>query len=400
MGLYRENIYLTEAIKNKEVSVNSVVEDMKKTLNICKLSQFRSADMCSKFYGQFFLQSLDDGVSPSLEDWGAIYAKLFSVPAFCDNMAKFMVMWQPMVYTGMFVSLGNQTVAELTNIKRNRIRFLSIQKAMITMLHMKMDSIANMIKTQAVPNPEVTKFITTVDQSLSRIEFDINILIQNEIKAAVENEPLVIEHRSFEALPMSEEAQDLVATLENGQQWIQDKVNEAMKYYVPSLTENVFGDAADKVKATALAVQKASDEFERQVMKKVKYLRERRRNAKHNEMVGEALRINREIRRLLLSGAVGILNPMAGVITFVVSLCIDKKADARDRQIILDQIKDELEIVEEKIAVADRNGDEKAKIELIRFRQKLQHEYERVLDVIKNSKKGKNRSNWKEEEES
>ena len=38
----------------------------------------------------------------------------------------------------------------------------------------------------------------------------------------------------------------------------------------------------------------------------------------------------------------------------------------------------ELEIVEEKIQMAERNGDDKAKVELIRLRQKLQREYERI----------------------
>ena len=95
-------------------------------------------------------------------------------------------------------------------------------------------------------------------------------------------------------------------------------------------------------------------------------------------MVGEALRINHEIKRLLGSLAVGAINPAIGVILWVTSVVIDRQTDKRDRDILVGQIKDELEIIEEKISQAERNGDDKAKIELIRLRQKLQKEYERI----------------------
>ena len=98
-------------------------------------------------------------------------------------------------------------------------------------------------------------------------------------------------------------------------------------------------------------------------------------------MVGEALRINREIKRLLRSGAIGILNPAWGAISFIVSVVYDRATDKRDRAVLVGQLKDELEIVEEKIQMAERNGDEKARIELIRFRQKLHREYERIMRV-------------------
>lgn len=95
-------------------------------------------------------------------------------------------------------------------------------------------------------------------------------------------------------------------------------------------------------------------------------------------MVGEALRVNHELKRILRSGAIGILNPALGVISFVVSVVYDRATDKKDREVLVGQLKDELEIVEEKIQMAERNGDEKARIELIRFRQKLQREYERI----------------------
>ena len=70
-----------------------------------------------------------------------------------------------------------------------------------------------------------------------------------------------------------------------------------------------------------------------------------------------------------------------GVLHWIITLFIDKKTDKEDRKVLIGEIKDELEIIEEKISMAERNGDDKAKIELIRYRQKLQKEYERILHV-------------------
>ena len=113
-------------------------------------------------------------------------------------------------------------------------------------------------------------------------------------------------------------------------------------------------------------------------MKKVKQAREKRRNKKHAEMVGEALRINDELKRLLRSLGIGLFSPALGVITWVISVVIDRATDKKDRDILVGQLKDEMEIVEEKISIAERNGDDKGKIELMRIRQKLRREYERI----------------------
>ena len=75
---------------------------------------------------------------------------------------------------------------------------------------------------------------------------------------------------------------------------------------------------------------------------------------------------------------IGLFSPALGVITWVISVVIDRATDKKDRDILVGQLKDEMEIVEEKISIAERNGDDKGKIELMRIRQKLRREYERI----------------------
>ena len=50
-----------------------------------------------------------------------------------------------------------------------------------------------------------------------------------------------------------------------------------------------------------------------------------------------------------------------------------------------------IEIIEEKISIAERNGDDKAKIELIRLRQKIQREYRRITKLPYEGSRSQNR---------
>lgn len=391
------NIYLREAIEERELNVGRIAADIKKMLNVCKLTNFKSKDSNARFYGTFFLQSLEGDIHPTMDQWSSIYATLLGDGAFCDNMAKFMVMWQPAVYNGMFSTLNNLIQSELNALKKNKIRYLALQRSFISMLRMRMDGIGNIIRTQATPDPEVTKFVTVIDQTLSKLEFDINALTQREIENSIDPDSPVTPVRSFEKDPVDEDAKEVLDLLEHCQEWINEYVSNHMETWERDqalLHEAIVNNAAEKVKEGAIAIKKAERSFDELVMRKVRQMRENRQNRKHAEMVGEALRLNHEIKRILVSGAIGILNPVLGVLSWFVSLMIDRKTDRRDRQVLVDQLKDELEIVEEKINMAERNGDDKARIELIRFRQKLQHEYERIMNVRVNDTLKKVRGRW------
>lgn len=63
---------------------------------------------------------------------------------------------------------------------------------------------------------------------------------------------------------------------------------------------------------------------------------------------------------------------------YLVGAAIDKKNDKKVRREILGNLEDELEITEEKIKYAESKGDNKEKYELIRIRNKLKREIDRV----------------------
>lgn len=370
------NVYLKEASETSELKPNAIAAGIKKQLQTCRLTKFRSDGECAKFYSSFFLSIIEDVTEqPSLEEWGIIYNTLLNDNVFVDNLCIFVSFYQPFTYATIFYPLFNLTKNGLETAGKRQVAYLGNAKAMFTMLQMKFQAIANIVLPQ-VKDPKVTKFLTEIDQTLQQMIFELNHMIQSALEQSVDPDDIKptidaqVDHTTIQ-----EDAQEILNLLENADKWIQIYMDNL------PMDEGVVSNAKMKAKEAKIKMDKASKAFDEFVMKKFREMTLKRRNAKHSEMVGESLRITREIKRLLKSGAIGILSPTLGIMHWIVTLFIDKKTDRKDRKIIVGEIKDELEIVEEKIAMAERNGDDKAKIELIRFRQKLQKEYERIMHV-------------------
>ena len=89
--------------------------------------------------------------------------------------------------------------------------------------------------------------------------------------------------------------------------------------------------------------------------------------------------------KVIAKGAVGVIMSPAKLgglvivaIGILVGVAIDKKVDAKHRRQILNDLKSELEIVNEKIEDAKSENDRKAKYELMRIRNKLIKDIERI----------------------
>lgn len=365
------NIYLQEAIEPSEVKPTEVVALIKKTMNTCKLTKFKSQGECAKLYSYFFLNTLDSDVTISVNDWGIIYTTLFSDATFLDNLCLYIAMYRPKVYNNIFHVLFNQVKSEYQEAGKKKVAYLASAKAIFMMLQLRFESIRTIVISQ-VHDPDALKFLVVIDQTLQQMIFELKNMVQDELSADVdpdEIQPIIDVEASK---PLAEDVQEIIDLLEHADEWIAE--------HTP-MNEGIVNNAVQKAKEVKLNAQKATKAFDDFVMKKFRDMTLKRRNAKHSEMVGESLRITREIKRLLKSGALAILSPTIGILHWIITLFIDKKTDVKDRKVLTDEIQDELEIVEEKISMAERNGDDKAKIELIRFRQKLQREYERITKI-------------------
>lgn len=361
------NYILQEAV-DKTFNSAPVVAEFKKQMNTCKLTKFRSTDACSLFYSAFFMNQTNEPLT--FDQWRQVYMELMMDQPFCSNMAIYMACYHPNIYEGMFRGMLYQMDADLTDMQHNRIQFLSNAKATFQLLKTQFESISTMLNT-LTKDQNAVKFITTVN---SVLQADI-FYCQRQLDREIEEDYDPNDISQIAPIEMSETAKELIQLFESYSSYIDDQVNHDL------LSESIINTAVEKAKIAKVAAQKAQRNFDELVMKKYKEMVRTRQNRKHSEMVGESLRISHEIKRLFRSGAIGIFSPAIGVITWIVSVLIDRQTDSHDRQILIDDIKDNLEIIDERIAVADRNGNDKEKIELIQAKQKLQREYKRITKV-------------------
>ena len=315
------NIYLQEAIEPSEVKPTEVVALIKKTMNTCKLTKFKSQGECAKLYSYFFLNTLDSDVAISVNDWGIIYTTLFSDATFLDNLCLYIAIYRPKVYNNIFHVLFNQVKSEYQEAGKRKVAYLASAKAIFMMLQLRFESIRTIVTSQ-VHDPDALKFLVVIDQTLQQMIFELKNMVQDELSADVdpdEIQPIIDVEASK---PLAEDVQEIIDLLEHADEWIAK--------HTP-MNEGIVNNAVQKAKEVKLNAQKATKAFDDFVMKKFRDMTLKRRNAKHSEMVGESLRITREIKRLLKSGALAILSPTIGILHWIITLFIDKKTDVKDR---------------------------------------------------------------------
>ena len=283
-----------------------------------------------------------------------------------------MVYWQPKDTTGLFQPLVHIAESELRQMKKNRIRYLSDVKALFQFLQHRFESIGNTLKPQTFDQKAIV-FLTTVQNTIQNFIFYFNKKIQDELSDQTSPEDIQYVVRGEGTQGLEEDVVELLDLLEHAEEWIQNYID----HDTTALDESVVNKAVEKAKLAKVKADKATKAFNELVTKKIKKIREDRRNRRHAEIVGETLRINETIKRLMKAGGLAIINPAIGIIYYIISIVIDKKTAASDRAILIGQVEDELEIIEEKISIAERNGDDKGKIELMRLRQRLEREYKR-----------------------
>lgn len=370
------DVLLLEAVadkEDKEQNVNDVIKELKQALNVCKLAKFKSESSNAKFYTGFFNSSFEETLT--FGAWNQVYTTLLNEDAFCNNLCMFIAMWRPKDFKGMFQPIINEVESELRTTQ-NKVRLLSDAKALFSFMEQRFDSIANTVKAQ-VNDQETMIFLTTIKSVTTNFMMYFNKLLQDEVTEKTDPDDIVITVRGG---PMEEnvfkfesDVQEFFDLLEHADEWKSNYIKE-------NLNENIVNKGKEALKVAKVKSLKADRAFNDIIMNKVREIRRTRRNRRHAEIVGESLRINAYLKRILKALGLTVINPAIGVVSFIVDTLIDEKTKVKDRKILIQQIQDELEIMDEKISIADRNGDEKGKIELMRGKQKLQREYQRITN--------------------
>lgn len=374
--LRNNNYFLQEAIAATTFYPAPLVADYKKTLNTCVLTKFKSEDTCFLFFSGFFMNQVQiDDIK--VDNFIQVYNTLWNDQKFFNNLVLYMGVYKPGVYEGMFKTFMNMVDSELSQMRTGRLQFLSNVKAFLDNMLIKFNSIKYAISAQT-SSVESHKFITIVISTITNYYFYVNSLINREMESQHNKDDI---DYIYEVRTLPEDAQSIIDSLYNVEKIINEKTEEYLMDSGHEMNEAIVNKAVEKAKEANFARKKAERWFDEHITKAVNNLRNNRRNRKHAEMVGEALRISHELKRFLRSAGLWLIpaiGPSISVITYITSIIIDRETDKKDRDILVGQLKDELEIIEEKISIAERNGDDKAKIELIRLRQKIQREYRRI----------------------
>lgn len=109
-------------------------------------------------------------------------------------------------------------------------------------------------------------------------------------------------------------------------------------------------------------------------------LRDMDRNERRNRIVegGYRLKLYKIIGDAALVGGAYLVNPALAAIGLIAGIAVDKNLDRRTRRRIVDELEDELKIVNEKIRDSDMNRDKNQKYQLMRIKNKLEKDIQRI----------------------
>lgn len=372
------NVYISEAAESLK-KIDKIKKDLRKKLNTCKLSNYKSAADCTDFYSVFFGNSLPENFVISATEWFSLYQDLLDEKTFFSNLVYFIGYWSPTDYTILFRGLRNMVDDELRDLKeKDRPVYLANAVTNFRHLSLSFDTIYELIKKDII-KPDLLTFAKSCVMVLNQYTTELVSLLHAENKDKEDELGLKTYVRSEDFI--SEEAQALLEGLDELCVLIEDAYCDEISSGV--ITEGIVSTAKDRANAALVKKRRVVDYMDRTLFKLYDNWRKRKETKNHEEMMGETLKISSAIKKIFRTFiSYQIFGPIGAIITAIVGFAIDKRTSKNDRIKIMNDIKDEIEIVNEKIQIAERNGDDKAKIEMIRIRQKLNREYARITQGI------------------
>ena len=392
------NVYLAEAVEKTE-SIDKVVKELKSLLNNCKLTKFRSIDSCTSFYSTFFVNSTPDNEEDlTFSDWYNIYIQLLSQPNFKANLIFYISLYHPTRYDFIFKALKFAIERESASV-RDVVYYYSDVKAKLYQLQSAFGGVTDAAMKQSL-SQETVQFSKAINGTLSDMISWVNRAQDKKLLERDDGDGI---RKVVRPYPMGESAEEKI-NLKEKLELDENTLNETMTIvkdfysylletdlssYINEDVADAVSDlkdsaqykallAEDKVSSAAGKASRAVQTFDRTISGYIKRFKQYQKNRQIKEMLGESYHIMRELIRLTASVSVGLLNPIIGVIIYLVSWFITVKTNQRDTRKFIEMIEDELEILEEKIQIAERRGDDKGKIQLMRMRQKMKHQLDRL----------------------
>lgn len=151
--------------------------------------------------------------------------------------------------------------------------------------------------------------------------------------------------------------------------------------------EYFLSEAFDKTKQLAknskYEVTAKTDKMDRWFDKTAKDFRHGFTNNAREDIIQDNFpKISKMIKRAIIIGATWAVNPAIAVIGAMTSWALSKKGKETQRRRILKDLNNELEMIEEKIKDADANSDKKKKYELMRLKQTIQNNRDKIKRTV------------------
>jgi hypothetical protein len=150
-----------------------------------------------------------------------------------------------------------------------------------------------------------------------------------------------------------------------------------------SLTEGVIDNAKSSVKQAARTVSFKNKQYSQLLNSKlnrsIKDARESSKQRSYDKLINRTVDVTRILKTAMGGGVAAlIVGPYIAAVGLLAKVALDKKTELKHKKRILFDLKTEKVITEEKIKIADRNGDDKTKIKLMRINEELSRNIERI----------------------
>ena len=139
-------------------------------------------------------------------------------------------------------------------------------------------------------------------------------------------------------------------------------------------------DLKTKNKHTTVVLKRIPTHIDNFINNTLNKIKEMDKNERRNRIVEGTFRkkILKIVRNAIVLGAEWAISPALSAITLLAGIALDKKADKKVKNQILQELNLELKIVDEKLEDSRSDGNRKSKYELMRIKNKLEQEIDRI----------------------
>lgn len=138
------------------------------------------------------------------------------------------------------------------------------------------------------------------------------------------------------------------------------------------LGEGIIASSKLKAKSAKQKVKRIGDRVDNKVADRIKNIENSiKEDVRDKKVKGIPFKVTKLVKTAAIAGAAWAVNPALLALGILAKMTIGNYLTAREKDRLMNELTQELEIVEEKIKDADANGDKEKKYQLMRLRNEI-----------------------------